>query len=532
MNLAQLAEQSAARLGERMTLVFEGERFTNWQILDWARRLQEGFVDLGLGRGKVAILCLANHPLVYPVFQGIFRAGGTAVPVMPQLAVPEIRYIVSDTGARGVVTDTVGLPKVREAVHGLTHVRWIVVRGGGDVPAGSPPEHRLETLLGASPRTALPAIDDEDVALMLYTSGTTGTPKGVMLTHANLLASAEGANEAAELDRWQTRRISVSGMPMAHIFGVGVMNSGYLVPERLADGYGVQMARFEPEGFMQLIQAHRCNVIPAVPTMLALILNHPEVSQYDLSCLEEVVCGAAPLPVALAQAFSQRFGCRVREIYGLTESTGLGSANRLSEPYRPGSAGRAYVNTEVRIVGGDNQPLPAGERGEIALRGSSIMKGYHNRPEETATVLRGGWLHTGDVGYLDADGYLYIVDRQKDMIIRGGENVYPAELESILYRYPGVAEAAVVGVPDPVFGEAVIAYVVAREKGTVTEQELIDHVRAHTSPFKAPSRIWFLDALPKSGVGKILRRELRDRAAREATTALTTQRRADEDVTR
>lgn len=516
MNLAELAEHSAARLGERMTLVFEEERFTNWQLLDWARRLQGGFVDLNLGRGKVAILCLANHPLVYPAFQGIFRTGGTAVPVMPQLAVPEIRYIVSDTGAQGVVTDAAGVPKIREAVRGLDHVRWIVVRGGEAAPSGSPPEHRLETLLGASPRTALPAIDDQDVALMLYTSGTTGTAKGVMLTHANLLASAEAVNEAAELDQWHTQRISVSGMPMAHIFGVGVMNSGYLVPERLADGYGVQMAWFEPERFMQLIQDHRCTIIPAVPTMLALILNHPKVGQYDLSSLEEVVCGAAPLPVALARAFSERFGCRIREIYGLTESTGLGSANRLSEPYRPGCAGRAYFNTEVRVVGDDDQPLPAGERGEVVLRGPSIMKGYHNRPQETATVLRGGWLHTGDVGYLDADGYLYIVDRKKDMIIRGGENIYPAELESILYRHPGVAEAAVVGVPDRMYGEDVVAYVVVREKCKVAEQELIDHVRAYTSPFKAPSRIWFLNALPKSGVGKILRRELRDKAASEA----------------
>lgn len=516
MNLAQLAEHSAARLGERMTLVFDEERFTNWQLLDRARRLQGGLADLGLGRGRVAILCLANHPLVYPVFQGIFRTGGAAVPVMPQLAIPEIRYIVSDTGALGVVTDTAGLPKVRQAVQGLPHVHWIVVRGGADVPAGSPPEHRLETLLGGSPRTALPAIDEQDVALMLYTSGTTGKPKGVMLTHANLLASAEAGNEAAELDRWQTRRISVSAMPMAHIFGVGVMNSGYLVPERLADGYGVQMAWFEPDRFMQLIQEHRCNVIPAVPTMLALILNHPKVSQYDLSSLDEVVCGAAPLPVALARAFSERFGCRIREIYGLTESTGLGSANRLSEPYRPGSAGRAYFNTEVRVVGDDDQPVPTGERGEVVLRGPSIMRGYHNRPEETAAALRGGWLHTGDIGYLDSDGHLYIVDRKKDLIIRGGENIYPAELESILYEHPGVAEAAVVGMPDLVYGENVIAYVVAREEGCVSEQELTDHVRAHTSPFKVPSRICFLDALPKSGVGKILRRELREKAAGEA----------------
>ena len=223
---------------------------------------------------------------------------------MPGSAVPEIRYIVSDTRAQGVVTDSAGLPKVREAVRGLSHVRWIVVRGGEDTPSGSPSELRLETLLAGPPgSTVMPAIDAEDVALMLYTSGTTGKPKGVMLTHANLFASAEAGNKAAELDRWQTPRISVSGMPMAHISGVGVMNSGYLVPERLADGYGVQMAWFEPERFMQLIQEHRCTVIPAVPTMLALILNHSKVSQYDLSSLEEVVCGAAPLRLRWPRPF-------------------------------------------------------------------------------------------------------------------------------------------------------------------------------------------------------------------------------------
>ena len=516
MNLPELAEHSAKRLGERMTLVFEEERFTNLQFLDWARRIHGGLADLGLGREKVAVLCLANHPLVYPVFQGIFRTGGTAVPVMPQLAVPEIRYIVSDTAAEGVITDAAGLPKIREAIQGLGHVRWVVVRGGDGNAAASPAEFRLETLLQGPPTKGLPRISEQDVALMLYTSGTTGRPKGVMLTHSNLLASAEAANEAAELDRWEGPRIGISAMPMAHIFGVGVMNGGYMVPERLADGYGVQMSWFDTERFMQLVQEHRCTTMPAVPTMLALILNHPKVGQYDLSSLEEVIVGAAPLPVALARAFSERYKCRIREIYGLTESTGLGSANRLSEPYRPGSAGRAYFNTEIRIAGDDDQPVPAGERGEIQLRGPSLMKGYHNRPEETAQALRNGWLHTGDIGYLDADSHLYIVDRKKDMIIRGGENIYPAELEGILYRHPGVAEAAVVGVPDPVYGENVVAYVVPREKGKVTEDDLIGHVRASTSAFKAPSKIWFVDALPKTGVGKILRRELRERAAQEA----------------
>jgi long-chain acyl-CoA synthetase len=514
MNLAQLAEHSAERLGERMIMDFEGERFTNVQLLHWSQRLQRGFSDLGLGRGDIAVMCLVNHPLVYPVFQGIFRTGGTAVPVMFQLAAPELRYVLEDTRAQGVVTDEAGLPKVREAVQGLDHVRWIVVRGGPTNADAPKPEHGLEALLEVPPEPSLPKIEDEDVALMLYTSGTTGRPKGVMLTHANFIACAEAANEAAELDLWAGPRVGISAMPMAHIFGVGVMNGGYLVPERLADGYGVQMAWFEPERFMQLIHEHRCTTMPAVPTMLALILHHPKLDEYDLTSLEEVVCGAAPLPMSLAQAFADRFGCRIREIYGLTENTGLGSANRISEPYRPGSAGRAYCNTDLQIFDDEDRPVPTGQWGEVVLRGPAVMKGYHNRPDETAKALRNGWLHTGDVGYLDEEGYLYVVDRKKDMIIRGGENIYPVELEEILYTHPGIAEAAVVGTPDPVYGENVIAYVVPAQGANLAEADVISFVRKKTAPFKAPSKVHIIDALPKSPVGKILRRELREQASR------------------
>jgi len=510
IDIARLAEQALERLGERRALVFEGEWVTNVETMNGARRLQGAFAELGLRRGEVAALCMTNHPLVYSVFQGIFRTGATAVPVMFQLTAAELRYVLADTAARVVVSDAESVQKVREAVAGLDHVRWIVARGVEDDLTATPPLLGLEGLIAAAaPVSALPAISDDDVAIMLYTSGTTGRPKGVMLTHRNLIASAEASMDAGEIDRFDEPRISVSAMPMAHIIGVGVMNGGYLAPERLAGGYMVQLKWFEPERIMQVIQEHRCNSMPAVPTMLALILNHPKVGDYDLSSLEEVVCGAAPLPVELARAFQERYGCRVREIYGQTESTGLGSANRPSDPYVPGSAGRAYCNTEIAIFDEEDQPLAAGERGEIVLRGPSVMKGYHNRPEETAKALRGGWLHTGDVGYLDEKGFLFIVDRKKDLIIRGGENIYPAELEDVLYGHPQVAEAAVVGEPDEVYGESVVAFVVPTAGSSPTEAEIISFVKQHTSSFKAPSKVWFLRSLPKSGVGKILRRELR-----------------------
>jgi len=515
MNLAKLAEEAVQRLGERMTLDFEGEQFTNVQMLDWARRLQRTFSRLGLRRGDIAAMYLFNHPLVYPVFGGIFRAGATALPVMFVLTPPELRYVLADSRAKGVITDGMGINKVREAIEGLDHIEWILVLGGEDAIEASPPEYRLETLLEDQPETTLSDIDEDDVALMLYTAGTTGKPKGVMLTHANLYASADAVAEADEMDRYDSPRISMSAMPMAHIFGVGVMNIGYLTPARLADSYGVQMAWFEPERFMQLIQEHRCNAMVAVPTMLIMILNHDKADQYDLSSLMEVVCGAAPLPVEIAKAFMERYGCRIREIYGQTESTGLGAANRFSEPYLPGSAGRAYYNTKLRIFDANDNPLPPGERGEIVLRGPSIMKGYYNRPEATAEALRNGWLHTGDIGYLDERDHLFIVDRKKDLIIRGGENIFPAELEDILFEHSSIAEAAVVGAPDDVYGEKVIAYVVTKPGEEIPEQEVINFIKDRTSSFKAPERVFFIDALPKSPVGKVLRRKLRDRAAEE-----------------
>ncbi len=511
-NLANLAEEALDRLGERRSLYFEGDWVTNAQTLDRARRLQRAFAELGVGPGKIVALCMTNHPLVYPVFQGTFRTGGAAVPVMFQLAAPELRFIVEDTKAHVVVTDEANLDKVREGVAGLDNVKWIVGRGIQTNRDASPPELNLEELLENEPQKQLPELSSEDLAMLLYTSGTTGRPKGAMLSHANLIASAKAAQAAGEVENLETPRVSVSAMPMAHIFGVGVMNGGFLTPEHLADGYMIQLMWFEPERFMQVIQEHRCNTMPAVPTMLAMILNHPKFAEYDLSSMEEVVCGAAPLPVELANSFAAKLNCRVREIYGQTEGTGIGSANRPSDDYRPGSAGRAYPGTELRIVDEDGNPLPTGERGEITLKGPTLMMGYLNRPEATAETVRDGWLHSGDVGYLDEDGFLFIVDRQKDMIIRGGENIYPAELEDILYEHPAVAEAAVVGVPDDVYGEGVVAYAVLGPGQEASEAELISFVKEKTSPFKAPQRVHFLSELPKSGVGKILRRELRERA--------------------
>ncbi len=512
-NLAELAESAAARLGERVCYEIGSEQFSYVQLLERGQRLQAAFAELGLKPGSKAVVLMMNHALVYPVFQGIFRCGATAVPVMPQAAAAELRYVLADTQAQMVMTDLDRLPIVREAVAGLTHVTHILVQGGRDDPQAIPQEYSLDALLEFAPRTSLPRIADKDIAVMLYSSGTTGRPKGVLLSHGNLLASAEAVVEAAELDRWPGPRITISAMPIAHIFGVAIMHDLLMTPDYLADCTRlIQLRWFEPEQFMSLIDKNRCTATAAVPTILAVLLHHPKAKEYDLTSLVEIVCGGAPLPVELAQAFMRHYPTRIREVYGLTEGTGLGTANRRSEPYRPGSAGRAYCNTELQILDEMDRPLAAGDRGEICLRGPIVMQGYHNRPEDTAQVLRDGWLHTGDVGYLDDDGYLFVVDRKKDMIIRGGENIYPAELEAVLHEHPSVAEAAVVGVPDDVYGENVVAFVVSKPGAPVSEQEVVEHVCRHVAKFKAPSQVHFLPALPKSSIGKILRRVLRDKA--------------------
>lgn len=510
LNLPILAEQAIERLGEQDSLFFEGEMTTNLSTMRQGRRLQRAFTDLGLKKGDIATLCMINHPTVYAVFGGGFRTGATMVPVMFALTPTELRFIFSHCETSCVITDAMLVDKVREAVEGLDHVRWIAVRGGENRPDATPREYRLEDLLEYDEQPVIADIDPEDTALILYTSGTTGRPKGVMLTHSNFMASGEAGFAAREIHLRKPPMIAINSLPMAHIFGVGVMNAGYLTPKEYAGGYMVQEVWFDPERFLQLIQEHRCTDLAAVPTMLSLILSHPKIDDYDLTSLEEVAVGAAPLPDEVAREFSERSGCRIRPLYGMTENAGMGTAGRISMPFRSGSAGIAYDNVELRIHDDDGNDLPPGESGEIVTRGPCTMKGYYKQPEETAETLRNGWLHTGDIGYLDEEGWLFVVDRKKDMIIKGGENIFPAEIENVLYAHPDIAEAAIVGVPHPTYGEEVVAFVVPRGNATLTDADVIAHVKTEVSSFKAPSRVYFRKDLPKSGIGKILRRELRD----------------------
>ncbi len=510
MNIPELAEHSAQRLGECRVMVHEGKEYTNHQFLNWGKRLQRGLVNIDVNKGDVVGMCLINNPLVHPIFQGIFRTGAVAVPVMFALTAPELNFILSDAKAIGVVTDTFSLEKIRDAVKGLDHIKWIAVLDGDDEFFRSVPEYSIKTLMDNEPMEILPYINEYDLAMMLYTSGTTGKPKGVMLTHKNLYFTAKAALEGSRLDQWKVAPVFINALPLAHIFGVGIMNMNFMLPEHIKDTYTILLTRFDAEKYMQLIQEHKVSRTTLVPAMIALILNHPKTLEYDLTSLKEVSCGSAPLPIEQARAFCRLVEIdRIKENYGCTE-TGNITTTPLNEPFPEGSVGKPCSGIEMAIFDENDNPLSPGEKGEIVMKGPTMMKGYLNRPEETTRALRHGWMHTGDVGYINEDGFLFISDRIKDMIIRGGENIYPGELEKVIYQHPAVAEATVIGKPDSVYGEKVIAFVVTKQGESVTSEEVLDFMRLKVTKFKLPAEIRFIDALPKTPVGKVLKRELKE----------------------
>jgi len=501
MNVGKLGEQHLARVGETVTMIFEDREITNVEVRDNSGRLGNALRGLGIGVDDVVAVTMSNCPQVFEAFGAVYAIGGTALPILFVLSAEECRFILEDSGAVAVVTDAILVGKVLEATEGLEKLRHIIVVGGED----SERTLSYERLLAeSSPELEMVDRAPDDVAILMYTSGTTGKPKGVMLTHENLITSAESAYMANEVTKPQ---ITLVCLPMAHIYGVGAMNAGNFgeIPETKA----ILMRWYDPEECMRLIEKYKVNFFPAVPTMYSLILNHPNADAYDLSSLKDCIAGAAPLPLELRRDFMARFDCGMRQLYGLTESAGMGACLRPSQEWRDGAIGKAYPNMELAVFDEDDNPLPVRGIGEIVIRGPQVMKGYHRRPQETEETLRGGWLHTGDIGFLDEDGYLYITDRKKDIIIKGGENIMPMQIEEVVYGHPAVAEAAVIGIADPTYGEDIVAYVALKPGAEASADELLEYCRENLPTYKQPREVRILESLPKSSIGKILKRELR-----------------------
>ncbi|MGH9168965.1 MAG: class I adenylate-forming enzyme family protein, partial [Acidimicrobiia bacterium] len=420
------------------------------------------------------------------------------VPVVFLLAPSEIEHILADCEPKVLVTGPLFLDKALEALAGLDRLPMLVVVG-----EPVPDRARSWSELMAAADAGFDIVDraDDDIAVIMYTGGTTGRPKGVLLSHENLRWNAVTCAEAVQITPGS---MSLLCLPVAHLFGMIASVTGQVLGSR-----GVLLEWFTPDGVLQAIQDHRVEHLLLVPTMMTLLLHHPDVESYDTSSLRTVFASAAPVPVELAEAFEKAFDCEVLEGYGQTEAAPAIALMRPGLAKKAGSTGPPLPGVEVVILDDDGNELPTGEVGEICSRSPGIMKGYHNLPTVSADTLKDGWLHTGDMGYLDGDGYLFVTDRKKDLIIRGGFNVYPRDVEDVLIEHAGVAEVAVVGRPDPRMGEEVVAFVVKGPGRDPVEDELLRFAAERLAKYKQPKEIHFAGALPKSPIGKVLKKDLR-----------------------
>ncbi|OGL19665.1 MAG: hypothetical protein A3F92_06815 [Candidatus Rokubacteria bacterium RIFCSPLOWO2_12_FULL_71_22] len=491
MNLARLGEENTRRFGEYVALSFEGREWTNVDAQRAASRLANALHRLGIGPGDRVVVMLPNCPEVLQAYAAVLKLGAVIVPVIFLLNPSEVRHILTDSGAKLAFTSLELLPKL-EGFGGTT------VLVGGEAPGTLGYE---ELVAREADTFATVERADREVAVLLYTSGTTGRPKGVALSHDNLASNARGAASLHELDRaaW-----GLGVLPLSHSYGLTVMNAGNILGTR-----AVLLRWFNPEAVLEAIASFHVQSMSAVPTMLVYLLHYPDADRFDTSSMRVWGSGAAPLPLEIIEPFERKFGGRILEGYGLTEASPVVSAHRLSGVRKLGSVGQPIPGVEVRILDDDDRELPADEVGEVCVRGPNVMLGYYGLPDETERTLRKGWLHTGDVGKLDADGFLYIVERKKDLIIRGGFNVYPREVEEVLYAHSKVAEAAVVGMRDPLMGEDVLAFVALKPGAAATEDEIVTFCQERLARYKCPKQVRFVDALPKNPVGKILRKELR-----------------------
>jgi long-chain acyl-CoA synthetase len=463
----------------------------SYGVLDMAVARAAGLLrSKGVLPGDRVGMQLPNVPYFPVVYLAALRLGAVVVPMNPLLKDREVAYHLSDSGA-----------KVMVGWHGFEQpARDGARQAGAELILAEPGE--FEKLLGAAVAVEeLADRDDSDPAVIIYTSGTTGTPKGAALTHANLWA---GAKVGRELVDAKPESVGVAVLPLFHVFGLNsIMNVTFMARALLT-----LVPRFEPAKVLEVIERDRATTFGGVPTMYAALLHHPDRDKYDVSSLNLCVSGGAPMPVEILRGFDEAFGAKILEGYGLSESTGMGTFNPPERERKPGSIGVPIGGTEIRLVDEDGNDVPAGEPGELVMRGPFVMSGYWEREDATEDVMRGGWFHTGDIATIDDDGYYFIVDRKKDLIIRGGYNVYPRELEEVLYEHPAVREAAVLGVPHDSLGEEVGAAIVLKEGESASAEDIRDYMKSRVAAYKYPRVVWFLDDLPKGPTGKILKREI------------------------
>jgi len=489
-NLAQNLLDTAAKEGPHPALRMDEAHLTYDEFRDAALRVAAELRSRGIEPGDRVGMVLPNVLSFPVVFYGALLAGAAVVPMNPLLKAREVEYYLRDSGARLVVTGEQSAEPVTEAA-GTVGIEAVTV------DAAMP-----DALMAAEPLSGPVDRADGDTAVILYTSGTTGQPKGAELTHAGLNSNARTTNET--LLEGTPDDVIMGCLPLFHVFGLTCsLNAGVLAGAQLT-----LIPRFDGDKALSVVERDGVTVFQGVPTMFSAMLHQPSAADRDMSSLRLCVSGGSAMPVEVMRSFEETFGCIVLEGYGLSETSPVASFNHPHAERKPGSIGIPIRGVEMRLVDDEGGDVAAGEVGEIAIRGENVMKGYWNRPEDTAKAIPDGWFRSGDLARQDEDGYYFIVDRKKEMIIRGGYNVYPREIEEALYEHPAVAEAACIGISHPDLGEEVAAAVALKPGASADPAELQAFVKERLAAYKYPRHVWLVDALPKGPTGKILRRSV------------------------
>ncbi|MFE1289936.1 long-chain fatty acid--CoA ligase [Streptomyces sp. NPDC058751] len=490
-NLVTLLAATCLAHGERVAVRHDDDTLTYAELDDASARVAALLRDRGVLPGDRVALTMPNVPTFPVLYYGILRAGAVVVPMNPLLKAREVAFTLRDCGARVALVHPLFADEVTKAA-AETGTDCLVTGSEG-----------FDALLrGHEPLRDTPDRADDDAALILYTSGTTGTPKGAELSHRNLASNT--LTTAETLLQVGPEDVLFGGLPLFHAFGqTCALNTAVAAGATLT-----LLPRFDPRSALEIIARDGVTVFLGVPTMYAALLHAELPDGFDAGRLRLAVSGGAALPVEVLHGFERRFGAAVLEGYGLSETSPVAAFNHPDRPRKAGSIGVPIRGVEMRLVAEDGGTVAPGEVGEIAIRGENIMTGYWNRPDATAEAVRDGWFHSGDLARVDEDGFYFIVDRKKDMIIRGGYNVYPREIEEVLYEHPAVAEAAVVGVPHPLHGEEVAAVVTLRPGAEATAEEIREHAKERVAAYKYPRLVTIAAELPKGPTGKILKREI------------------------
>ena len=502
LSLPQLLDESFATYPDHIAMTFLGKTYTYTELQEHIRKVAWALARRGVTKGERVALMLPNCPQ-YPIsFYGALTCGATIVQLNPMYKSAELLHILNDSGAKTIILMDSLLPLI-ENIRDQTGIERILPVS---VESAKMPDEWLDET--NDPFPGVICQPKEDVAVLQYTGGTTGMPKGAMLTHYNLVANILQSAATSFVQVKKGEECVLAVIPLFHVYG---MTSAMAVAF-FNGGNVILIPKFDVEQLVTTIEEIKPTSFPGVPTMLIALVDYYKKKKFDLSCIEICSSGSAPLPFEVLDQFNEISGTTVLEGYGLSEASPVTHRNPIEGVQKKGSIGIPIPNTDAKIVdvATGEQELPVGKVGELIIQGPQVMKGYWNRPQETNHTIRSGWLYTGDLAKMDEDGFFYIVGRKKEMIIASGYNVYPVEVENVIYHHPAVLEAAVIGIPDAYRGETIRAVVVLKDQQHVREEELIQFCRSRLSAYKVPQDILFVDELPKTTVGKILKRTLKE----------------------